>query len=219
MKLYLSSYKIGDKKEELRNWVKEHDNKIALIANSRDMFPDGERKTNGIQSDVADLASLGFEVYLLDLRNYFGKQEELAKVFERIHSFYVIGGNTFVLRKAMMLSGFDELLKQYANDDNYLYSGYSAGICLLSKDMHAVAIMDEPDVNPYDDNLPPIYEGIGFINEAIIPHFESDHKETESASLAVDYCQNNKLPYITLHDGDVIVKDLLVKEYSKSGIK
>ena len=42
MKLYLSSYKIGDKKEELRNWVKEHDNKIALIANSRDMFPDGE---------------------------------------------------------------------------------------------------------------------------------------------------------------------------------
>ena len=219
MKLYLSSYKIGDKKEELRNWVKEHDNKIALIANSRDMFPDGERKTKGIQSDVVDLASLGFEVELLDLRNYFGKPEELAKVFERIHSFYVIGGNTFVLRKAMMLSGFDELLKQYANDDNYLYSGYSAGICLLSKDMHAVAIMDEPDVNPYDDNLPPIYEGIGFINEAIIPHFESDHKETEAASLAVDYCQNNKLPYITLHDGDVIVKDLLIKEYSKSGIK
>ena len=87
MKLYLSSYKIGDKKEELRNWVKEHDNKIALIANSRDMFPDGERKTNGIQRDVVDLASLGFEVELLDLRNYFGKQEELAKVFERFIHF------------------------------------------------------------------------------------------------------------------------------------
>lgn len=208
MKLYLSSYKVGNKADELRKWITEHNNKICLIANSRDVFPDGERKDLGIQSDTKDLEELGFEVELLDLRNYFGKKEELEKLFQRVQAFYAVGGNTFVLRKAMKLSGFDELLIQNANDPNYLYSGYSAGICLLSKDMQAVAIMDEPEVDPYESGLPPIYQGIGFIDEAIIPHFESDHKETEAATKAVNYCQEKGLPYITLHDGNVIIKNI-----------
>lgn len=28
MKLYLSSYKVGNKKEELKKWIKEHNNKV-----------------------------------------------------------------------------------------------------------------------------------------------------------------------------------------------
>ena len=138
---------------------------------------------------MKDLETLGFNVELLDLRNYFGKSNELVNLLERIHTFYVAGGNTFVLRKAMRLSGFDELLKQYANNDNYLYSGYSAGAYLLSKDMHGVAVMDEIDADLYESGLPPIDEGIGFIDETIIPHFQSDHKETEAASRAVEYCE------------------------------
>lgn len=215
MKLYLSSYKIGNKSEVLKQWIEEHDNKICLIPNSRDVYEDGERKTTGIQKDADSLTELGFDVHLLDLRNYFGKKDELEEVFKRVHSFYVIGGNTFALRKAMYLSGFDELLLQYANNDEYLYSGYSAGICLLSKDMRAVAIMDEADKDPYNSGLPPIYEGIGFVDEAIIPHFESDHSDSDKATEAVKYCEENNLPYITLHDGDVIVKDLIISNEKK----
>ena len=45
MKLYLSSYKVGNKIEELKKWIIEHGNKICLIPNSRDIYPDGDRKS------------------------------------------------------------------------------------------------------------------------------------------------------------------------------
>ena len=210
MKLYLSSYKLGNSTDELKKWLQNSvNNKIALITNSRDMFPDGERKTNGIQSDAKDLAELGFEVELLDLRKYFGQKELLRRNLQNIYAFYVIGGNTFVLRKAMRLSGFDELLLEYSNNLNYLYSGYSAGICCLCKDMSAISIMDDPKVDPYNSGLPPIYNGIGFVEEIIIPHFESDHKETELASKTVEFCRQNGIPYKTLRDGEVLLSDTI----------
>lgn len=213
MKLYLSSYKIGDRTDVLREWLRNSDsNKICLIASARDIFPDGEIKTIGIQNDAKELEDLGFEVILLDLRKFFGKKEELQNYLREIHAFYVVGGNAFVLRKAMKLSGFDELLLEYVNNPKYLYAGYSAGICCLCKDMRAVAVMDEPLSDPYNSNLAPIYNGIGFIDEVLIPHFESDHSETELASMAVKFCQENDIPYCTLRDGDVIIKNYNILE-------
>lgn len=104
MKLYLSSYKLGDKKEELKKWIVEHNNKICLIPNSRDVYPDGERKINGIQEDVKELEDLGFDVTVISLKDYFDNNEELYKILKEFNAFYVIGGNTFALRQAMYLS-------------------------------------------------------------------------------------------------------------------
>ena len=73
MKFYLSSLKLGNKTEELKKWIKEHDNKICLIPNARDVYPDGERKTSKIYSDVQELTNLGFEVTILSLKDYFNK--------------------------------------------------------------------------------------------------------------------------------------------------
>lgn len=52
MKLYLSSYKLGNKTEELRKWIEEHGNEIVLIPNSRDIYEESERKTSGINRDI-----------------------------------------------------------------------------------------------------------------------------------------------------------------------
>lgn len=104
MKLYLSSYKLGDKTEELKRWIADHNNKICLIPNSRDVFPDGERKVTGIQADAKDLEGLGFDVTVISLKDYFNRKEELSKRLEEVNAFYVIGGNTFALRQAMYLS-------------------------------------------------------------------------------------------------------------------
>ena len=71
MKLYLSSYKLGQDIEVLQDWLKDHDNKIGLIINSRDVFPDGERKTIGIGNDAKELEELGFSVEIVDLKKYF----------------------------------------------------------------------------------------------------------------------------------------------------
>lgn len=205
MKLYLSSYKLGNKIEELKKWITEHNNKICLIPNSRDVYPDGERKTAGIQADAEELTDLGFDVTILSLKDYFNKKEELVKRLEEFNAFYAIGGNTFTLRQAMYLSGFDEYLKSLENNPNYLYAGYSAGICVMSKDLHGLVKCDEPNINPY--GIDTIWEGLGYFDYTILPHYKSDHKETKLIDECVEYCNKHNIKYRTLRDGDVILGD------------
>ena len=100
-------------------------------------------------------------------------------------------------------------IKEKEPDSEFLYIGSSSGICVLCKDLQAITVMDDPDIDPYHSNISTIYDGIGFIEETIIPHFESNHKETVLASKAVEYCRQNNLTYQTLHDGEVIIKDLV----------
>lgn len=87
MKLYLSSYRIGEKKLELENWIKEHDNRILVIPNALDMFTDGERKTNGIVDKCNELTQLGFNYEILDLIDYFNKYDLLLKKLENLKHF------------------------------------------------------------------------------------------------------------------------------------
>ena len=142
MLLYLSSYKLGNDKELLKKWIKDNGNKIMLIANSRDFIPDGKKKEDRIKSSVDDLEILGFEVERLDLREYFGKEDILRKDLENCRAFYVIGGNVYTLKMAMKLSGFDNYLKDSSKCDNYLYAGYSAGICVLAPKLYGLDIVD-----------------------------------------------------------------------------
>lgn len=206
MKLYLSSYKVGDKKEELINWINEHGNKICLIPNSRDIYPESERKTKGIQADVDDLTKLGFEVTVVSLKDYFENKAALLSRLKEFNAFYVIGGNTFALRQAMYLSGFDKYLKMIEDNPNYLYAGYSAGICVLAKDMHGLEKCDAPNINPY--GIDTIWNGLGYFDYIFLPHYKSNHKETKLIDECVEYCNKHNIKYKTLCDGDVIIQDV-----------
>lgn len=206
MKLYLSSYKLGNKTEELKKWITEHGNKICLIPNSRDVFPDGERKTAGIHADAQELTDLGFDVTIVSLEDYFYEKEELVERLKEFNAFYVIGGNTFALRQAMYLSGFDEYLKTLENNPNYLYAGYSAGICVLAKDMHGLELCDNPNINPY--GIDTMWNGLGYFDYLFLPHYKSEHKETKMIDDCVEYCDKHNIKYKTLHDGDVIIAEI-----------
>lgn len=206
MKLYLSSYKIGNKTEELKKWIDEHGNKICLIPNSRDIYPESERKSKGIQADVDELTNFGFDVTIISLKDYFNTKEELQKKLKQFNAFYVIGGNTFALRQAMYLSGFDEYLKTIKGNPNYLYAGYSAGICVLAKDMHGLDVCDAPNINPY--GIDTMWNGLGYFDYIFLPHYKSNHKETKLIDDSVEYCNKNNIRYKTLRDGDVIIQEI-----------
>lgn len=206
MKLYLSSYKIGNRKEELKKWIYEHGNKICLIPNSRDIYPENERKANGIQSDVDELTDLGFDVTVISLKDYFENKEELLNELEKFNAFYVIGGNTFALRQAMYLSGFDKYLTTIEDNPNYLYAGYSAGICVLAKDMHGLEICDDSNINPY--GIDTMWNGLGYFDYIFLPHYKSNHKETQLIDDSVEYCNKHNIKYKTLRDGDVIIQEI-----------
>lgn len=153
-----------------------------------------------------ELAQIGFAVTVISLKDYFNKKEELNKMLDKYRAFYVIGGNVFALRQAMYLSGFDEYLRTIENNPNYLYAGYSAGICVLAKDMHGLDICDDPNINPY--GIETMWNGLGYFDYIFLPHYKSNHKETKLIDNSVEYCNLHNIKYRTLSDGDVIIQEI-----------
>jgi dipeptidase E len=134
MKFYLSSYKLGNEVEKLKALTANSNKKVAYIPNALDYSTDSERRKQSEINDITSLSELGFSLELIDLRQYFGKEEELKNKISEFDIFWVRGGNTFVLRQAMKLSGFDDLIKElYTSNSDKVYAGYSAGICILTK--------------------------------------------------------------------------------------
>ena len=150
---------------------------------------------------------LGFEAESLDLKTYFGKEEALAKKLNSLGAIWVSGGNTFVLRQAMRLSGFDKLFSTLSTRKDFLYGGYSAGICILSETLKPIDMVDDPENFPYQGIDKVIYEGLGIFNYSFMPHYDSDHPESVDIGKEIQRCIDNKWLFKALRDGDVIIKE------------
>ncbi len=178
MKYYLSSYQLGDKINQLKSLIKKTSGKFGYIPNALDFTKANlARRKKHIKSDMKDLEKNGAKVELLGLKSYFGKKESLKKKLLFLGGVYVSGGTTFVLRQAMKLSGFDELLFEMPSRDNFLYIAYSAGVCLLTKSMRQYAITDDAKDFPYPQIQKQIWEGLSIIDFVFEPHYKSDHPE------------------------------------------
>ncbi|NTW15717.1 MAG: type 1 glutamine amidotransferase-like domain-containing protein [Candidatus Moranbacteria bacterium] len=208
MKLYLSSYKLGNDIEALKGLVPAGNRKTAFIPNALDFSTDSERREKSERSDVEDLSALGLEVERLDLRDYFGLQSELETKLGDFGVIWVRGGNAFVLRKAMKKSGFDEILRRFVGKKELLYGGYSAGICVLSPTLEGIDLVDDPYVDPYGDPSAASFEGLGIVDYSIVPHYRSDHPESASIEKVVEYLEEKGIRYRTLRDGDVIISEV-----------
>jgi dipeptidase E len=208
MKLYLSSYKIGTEEDYLKEFIQESGNQIAYISNALDFSKVNlEKREATIKDDLKNLEDLGFQVSLLDLKNYFSKKEALTEVLQKYNAVWVCGGNTFILRQAMFLSGFDEiLLEELSTRDDFLYAGYSAGCCVLSPELNHLQIVDDPNDFPYSEIKETIWEGLGVIDFALLPHYDSEHPESDDIEKEIKYCIDNKIIFIALRDGEVIIE-------------
>lgn len=207
MLLYLSSFKLGNKKEVLKKWIEENGNKIIIISNSKDYKPDTEEKEESIKKNIVELEEIGFEVFRIDLRNYFYKENKLREDLKDYNAFYVIGGNVFTLRLAMKYSGFDNYIKELSNKKGYLYSGYSAGICVCAQNLIGLELVDKP-INPYNnENI--LYDGLGLIDYIPVPHYKSEHPESKLVDDVVELYKEKEVNYKALKDGEVIVQDTL----------
>lgn len=204
MKFYLSSYKIGNEVEKLKSLIPDN-KKTAFISNALDYSNDIARRKEGEKSDIDQLREVGLDVELLDLRDYFGKKEDLEKKISEFGVIWVKGGNVFVLRQAMKLSGFDVILKGLISKKNILYGGYSAGICVLSPTLRGMDLVDNPNENPYKELKETIWDGLNIVDYSISVHYKSDHSESESANKEVEYYIDNKILFKALRDGEVII--------------
>ena len=117
-----------------------------------------------------------------------------------------MGGNIFVLRRAMRASGFDTVIRELLEADAIAYGGYAAGAVVAGPSLRGHELMDDPWELPegYDDPL--IWHGLGLTPFAIVPHFRSRHPEAASAEKVVSYMRARRTRFRAISDGEVIVQ-------------
>ncbi len=207
MKYYLSSYKLGNETNILKELIDNTSKKFGYIPNALDFTSsDPVRKKLHTDKDMEDLKSLGAEVELLDLKNFFGKELDLSLKLEKLSGVYVSGGNSFILRQSMYLSGFDKIISEISkNKTDFVYIAYSAGVCVLTPSMKPYEITDDTIDMPYPEIKEQIWEGIGILNFTFEPHYKSNHPESESIDKGIQYCIDNKILFKAYRDGEVLI--------------
>ena len=208
MKFYLSSYRFGDRIDLLLAMV-EQGARVGVIANAADLIAPDARAAyaRDVHDPIAELRAHGLDAHALDLRDYFGKPEALAQALGELAMVWVTGGNAFVLRRAMRQSGFDRVALPLIQDDKLVYAGYSAGACGATPSLKGIELMDEPEPVPGGYDRAVVWEGLSLIGFHLVPHYDSAHPESEAADKVTMYMLDQAMPYRTMRDGDVLVRD------------
>lgn len=206
MKFYLSSYKLGNEGKKLSALAPKGNDKVAYIPNALDFTADLPRRKASEEKEIAEIEQLGFVVERIDLRPFFHKEKELEEKLYGFGIIWVRGGNCFVLRQAMKLSGFDEIIKKFFNEKkDIVYAGYSAGVCVIGPTLKGLELGDDITQKPYMALQYTIWEGLGLIDYCIVPHYDSNHPESTAMGEVAKYYQENNISYKTLKDGEVII--------------
>ena len=203
MKLYLSSYFLGNHPQELAKLVGSN-KKVGIIMNAADIYGD-EKHQIYLASEIEKMKVIELSAEELDLRDYFNDSGALKAKLGNYGLVWVMGGNTFVLRQAMKMSGFDEIIKDLVTNEAIVYGGFSAGSCVATQTLKGIELIDNPEQMPEGYDKETIWEGLGFVNFSIAPHYRSEHPESEEVEKVVQYFEENNMPYRALHDGEVLV--------------
>lgn len=185
------------------------DNKrLAFIKNAQDDKPAEERNFSTPEKKKM-FEDAGFIFEEVDLREYFGKSEALEQKLSDFGVIWCSGGNTFILRRAMMASGLDELLKEWLKKDKVMYGGWSAGACLCAPSLNGIQYGDRPSPDVVPSEYPikeTIWEGLDLIPFMIVPHCDQEWFQ-EHASGSIKYLEESGIEYKALNDGQVVIVD------------
>jgi|SRR5580658_6162137 dipeptidase E len=202
MRLYLSSFKLGNQPQRLVSLVGAG-RRAALILNALDNLP--AARADWLATQAQALHQLGLEVEELDLRLHFGIGNGLRHVFENIDVLWINGGNAFLLRRAMRQSGFDSLIHEFLQGDRFVYAGFSAAVCCAAPTLRGAELVDDPTAvtEKYDPEV--VWDGLGLINYNVAVHYKSNHSESEAVEKEIGYYEAHRMPYKTLVDGQVLI--------------
>ncbi|NRQ37941.1 type 1 glutamine amidotransferase-like domain-containing protein [Nonomuraea sp. NN258] len=207
MRLYLSSFRIGNRPDELLRLLGDG-RRTALILNADD-YKDAEARAASLKREIDELESVGLRPFEVDLRDYFGRQEALAEVLSGVDLIYVRGGSAFVLRRAFTASGADDVIRRLLADDAVVYGGYSAGPCMLGPTLRGIeGEIDNPSFVPpgYEDTVLE-WDALGVLPYVVAPHYRSDHVESAEIDRSVEYFIAHHIPFIAISDGQAVVID------------
>lgn len=206
MRLYLSSFRMGDRFEELLSAVGPG-GRVAVVSNAVDNIAPEARNAYArkVYDPLAVFRDHGLEAFDLDLRLTFGRPKATAESLSGVRLVWAVGGNTFLLRRAMFDSGLDDLIRRGVEAGDLIYGGWSAGAVVAAADISGIEGMDAPDEVAAVYGKPVIRRGLGLFDELIVPHFQSDHPEAAAALQTHLDLTARGVPHRTLRDGEVII--------------
>ncbi len=206
MRLYLSSERLGERAGALLALLGGRTH-VAVINNALDYCSPMARQIyrDEVYDPVVEMAALGLQADLMDLRHYFGEPERMTAAIARYDLVWVTHGNSFVLRRAMRESGFDAAIVERVKADAIVYGGCGAGAMVAGPNLRGMELMDDPWETPegYDSAI--VWSGLGLTDFAIVPHYRSRHPETGAAEQAAQHLKARKSRFRALRDGEVIV--------------
>ena len=206
MRLYLSSFRIGDVPDELVRMAGAGAS-VAVIANSCDGAPPDVR-AEAVAGEHERLGELGLRTEEVDLREFFDGRGHLAAAVAPYDVLWLRGGNVFTLRYAMQASGFDELVLAGLRADGFVYAGYSAGPCVLAPSLRGLEECDDADEVARLHGVPPVFDGLGLLDRPFVPHLDSPgHPETELLAAVSAAYSAQGVEHWQLRDGQVLVVD------------
>jgi dipeptidase E len=205
MKLYLSSFRLGLHTETLLRLVGGEGATTCVAHNALDHL--GPLRAERADEEMLRLREIGLIPEELDLRSYESAPESLRERLERYQLVWVRGGNSFVLRQAMVMSGFDVTARPLIESGNLVYGGYSAGVCVVTPTLKGIELVDDPNEVAESPEQVNIWDGMGLIDYSVAPHFRSDHPESEAIEKVVSYFEKEKMPHRALRDGEVVLVD------------
>ena len=206
MRLYLSSERLGERAGALLDML--NGPRIAVIANGYDGASATARDIyrTEVYDPIAEFTALGLEPHEVDLRAHFGDATSLRRRLTGYDLVWVMGGNSFVLRRAMKQSGFDTVIRDMLDADAVAYAGYAAGAVVAGPTLRGLELMDDPFELPDSYDEPLIWSGLGLTPFAIVPHYRSRHPEAASAEKVLSYMRARRTRYRAISDGEVIVQ-------------
>ena len=204
MRLYLSSFRMGDHPEHLVALVGGDGRRGVVIANAMDDAPLDVRRAS-VELELAALTDLGLGAAELDLRGYFSDPQRLRQDLAGVSMAWLRGGNTFMLRYALYRTGADTVFRELLAANALVYAGYSAGACVLSPSLRGLELVDDADAVPRTYGSPPLWDGLALLGEAFVPHYRSPgHPETAAIERVVTRYRTEGTAYRTLHDGQAL---------------
>jgi len=179
--------------------------RAGIVLNALDQF--GESRDRDLAREMYTLERLGYAVQELDLRDFFEDRFRLRVRLRDFDLVWALGGNAFVLARAMTQSGFVDAVRYRLDDESFAYGGYSAGACVAGPDLQGIELVDDASA------LPPGYSAaveprcLDLIPFRIVPHWRSDHPESELVESAAVHLYAEGLSHRCLRDGQALGVD------------
>lgn len=208
MRLYLSSYRFGCGCKELLSLMRGG-NKAIIIGNALDHISMDMRLAyiDNVYNPINEFLSIGINSEYLDLRDYFENNTALTKKIKEFDLVWILGGNVFLLRRAMKQSGFDKIICDLLVNDQIVYGGFSAATVVAGRTLSCIDLIDNPNQIAEGYHSEIIWDGLGLIDFSIVPHCQSLHPETEAAEKAAALLKEKGFPFKKLKDGQVFLVD------------